>query len=202
MRRIADWAQTLALTLGAPGLFLVAILDSSVLTLPEINDILVVIMVTRHKARLALYAGAATLGSIAGSLLLYSIGRKGGEALLQKQLTSPRSARALVAIRRYGVMAIIIPSLLPPPMPFKVFVLLSGITGMSLARFISAVAIGRGTRYFGEALLALRYGDRTLAFLHEHSQTVALVLGAAVAIGLAVYVVWSARRSGEQGPPE
>jgi membrane protein YqaA with SNARE-associated domain len=195
MRRIVDWAQTLALTLGAPGLFIVAILDSSVLSLPEINDILVVFMVTRHKARLALYAGAATLGSIVGSLLLYSIGRKGGEALLTNQLNSPRSARALAAIRRYGVMAIIVPSLLPPPMPFKVFVLLSGITGMSLARFVSAVAIGRGTRYFGEALLALRYGDQTMAYLHDHSRIVALVVGGAVAAGLAAYVVWNARQA-------
>jgi membrane protein YqaA with SNARE-associated domain len=189
MGRIVEWAQGFALALGAPGLFVVAILDSSFLTLPEINDILVVLMVSRHKSRLAWYAGAATAGSIVGSLVLYTIGRKGGEAFLQKRFSVERSNRAMAFIQKYGVLAIIIPSLLPPPMPFKMFVLLSGIARIPPARFITAVGIGRGTRYFGEALLALRYGDQTMAFLHAHSRTVALVLGVALLAGFAIYVV-------------
>jgi membrane protein YqaA with SNARE-associated domain len=189
MGRIVEWAQRFALALGAPGLFVVAILDSSILTLPEINDILVVLLVTRHKARLALYVGAATAGSIVGSLVLFTIGRKGGEALLRKRFSVERSARAMAFIEKYGVLAIIIPSLLPPPMPFKMFVLLSGAARMSVPRFMTAVAIGRGTRYFGEGLLALRYGDQTMAFIHEHSWTVGIVLTIALAVGLAVYAV-------------
>jgi len=188
MAKIVEWAQGFALALGAPGLFVVAILDSSILTLPEINDILVVLLVTRHKALLAVYAGAATAGSIVGSLLLFTLGRKGGEAVLHKRFSVERSARAMAFIEKYGLLAIIIPSLLPPPMPFKMFVLLSGVARMSFARFITAVAIGRGTRYFGEGLLALRYGDQTMAFIHEHSRTVGIVLTVALAVGLVVYV--------------
>ena len=189
MRRIVEWAQGFALALGAPGLFVVAILDSSILTLPEINDILVVLLVTRHKALLAVYAGAATAGSIVGSLLLFTIGRKGGEAVLHKPFSVERSTRAMAFIEKYGAMAIIIPSLLPPPMPFKMFVLLAGVARMSFPRFIAAVAIGRGTRYFGEGLLALRYGDQTMTFIHEHSWTVGIVLTIALAVGLAVYAL-------------
>lgn len=189
MAKIVEWAQGFALALGAPGLFVVAILDSSILTLPEINDLLVVLLVTRHKARFALYAGAATAGSIVGSLFLFTIGRKGGEAVLHKRFSVERSARAMAFIEKYGLLAIIIPSLLPPPMPFKMFVLLSGVARMSFARFITAVAIGRGTRYFGEGLLALRYGDQTMAFIHEHSWTVGIVLAVALTVGLVVYVV-------------
>jgi len=189
MAKIVEWAQGFALALGAPGLFVVAILDSSILTLPEINDILVVLLVTRHKALLAVYAGAATAGSIVGSLLLFTLGRKGGEAVLHKRFSVERSARAMAFIEKYGVLAIIVPSLLPPPMPFKMFVLLSGVARMSFTRFITAVAIGRGTRYFGEGLLALRYGDQTMAFIHEHSWTVGIVLTVALAVGLVVYVV-------------
>ena len=189
MGRIVEWAQGFALALGAPGLFVVAILDSSILTLPEINDILVVLLVTRHKSRLVLYAAAATAGSIVGSLVLFTIGRKGGEAVLQKRFSVERSARARRFIEKYGVLAVIIPSLLPPPMPFKMFVLLSGAGRMSASRFVTAVAIGRGTRYFGVGLLALRYGDRTMAFLHEHSRTVALVLGIAILVGAAAYLL-------------
>ena len=189
MRRIVEWAQGFALALGAPGLFIVAILDSSILTLPEINDILVVLLVTRHPARLALYAGAATAGSIVGSLVLFTIGRKGGEAVLRKRFSVERSTRAMAFIEKYGILAIIIPSLLPPPMPFKMFVLLSGVARMSVPRFMTAVAIGRGTRYFGEGLLALRYGDQTLAFIHEHSWTVGIVLTIALVVGVAVYAL-------------
>jgi membrane protein YqaA with SNARE-associated domain len=195
MRRFVEWVQTLALSLGAPGLFIVAVLDSSFLSLPEINDILVVVMVTRHKARLVLYATAATLGSIAGSLVLYSIGRKGGEAVPRKRLDTARSERVLASIQRWGVMAIIIPSLLPPPMPFKMFVLLSGVARMPVPRFVGAVAIGRGTRYFGEALLARRDGDQTMTFIHQHSRAVALVLALALAAGLAAYVLWGRARA-------
>lgn len=191
MGKIVEWAQGFALALGAPGLFVVAILDSSILTLPEINDILVVLLVSRHKARLALYAGAATAGSIVGSLVLFTIGRKGGEAVLQKRFSVERSNRARAFLQKYGVMAIIIPSLLPPPMPFKMFVLLSGVARLPTSRFVTAVAIGRGTRYFGEGLLALRYGDQTMAFLHAHSWTVAIVLTIALAVGLMVYVLAS-----------
>ena len=191
MGKIVEWAQGFALALGAPGLFVVAILDSSILTLPEINDILVVLLVSRHKARLALYAGAATAGSIVGSLVLFTIGRKGGEAVLQKRFSVERSNRARAFLQKYGVMAIIIPSLLPPPMPFKMFVLLSGVARLPTSRFVTAVAIGRGTRYFGEGLLALRYGDQTMAFIHEHSWTVGIVLTIALAVGLMVYVLAS-----------
>jgi membrane protein YqaA with SNARE-associated domain len=153
-----DWIQAFALGLGAPGLFIVAFLDSSILSLPEVNDLLLVFMVTQHKARMPLYAAASTLGSVAGCLFLYYIGRRGGHALVKRRFQSNAVDHALAAVQRYGVMAVIVPSLLPPPAPFKIFVLLAGIAGISATRFSVAVAIGRGARYFGEGLLALWYG--------------------------------------------
>ena len=96
MARIADWAEALALSLGGPGLFFVAFLDSSFLSLPEINDLLVILMVIRHKERMAYYALMATLGSITGCFVLYYLGRKGGDALLRKRFQGPRAERTLV----------------------------------------------------------------------------------------------------------
>jgi membrane protein YqaA with SNARE-associated domain len=188
MRRFADWLQTTALAFGAPGLFVVAFLDSSFLSLPEINDLLLVWMVTRHKERMVLYAGAATLGSIAGCLTLYYIGRKGGDALVRKRFASSAVDRGTALFQRYGVIAVLIPSLLPPPAPFKIFVLLSGVARISPWRFSLAIAIGRGIRYFGEGWLALRYGDGAIAFLHEHARTIGLGLAVAAALSLALYV--------------
>jgi membrane protein YqaA with SNARE-associated domain len=191
MRHVVDWARYIALTFGAPGLFLVAFLDASFLSLPEINDFLLVWMVTRHKHRLVLYVMSSTLGSIAGCLLLYYLGRKGGEAIVARRFGGPNVERALAAFRRYGLMAVLIPSILPPPAPFKIFVLLAGVAGVGAARFTVAIAVGRGARYFAEGLLALRYGDRTIGFLRDHSLTASLAAVGLLVAGVVVYVVWS-----------
>jgi membrane protein YqaA with SNARE-associated domain len=92
--------RAFALALGAPGLFIVAFLDSSLLSLPEIADLLVILMVTRHKPLMLLYVFSATLGSVAGCLLLYFIGKKGGEAFLHKRFGSAGVERTLDTFRR------------------------------------------------------------------------------------------------------
>src|SRR3954467_9159746 len=101
MGSIVARVQALALALGAPGLFLVALLDSSVLSLPEIADLLVIWMVVQHKERLILYASAATLGSVAGCLVLYYIARKGGEAAVRTRFHSATVDRTLATVQRY-----------------------------------------------------------------------------------------------------
>jgi membrane protein YqaA with SNARE-associated domain len=189
MRGFVDWIRTTALALGAPGLFVVAFLDSSFLSFPEINDLLVVYMVTEHKSRLVLYASAATLGSITGCLVLYFLGRKGGDAFVRKRFSSERVDRTLAVVRRHGVLAVLIPALLPPPAPFKIFVLLAGVAGISAPNFALAIGIGRGIRYFGEGLLAVRYGDQAMEYLEGNLRTVSLALVGLLVIGLAAYVL-------------
>jgi membrane protein YqaA with SNARE-associated domain len=190
MASFLDWIKSIAVTLGAPGLFLIGFLDSSFLSFPEVNDLLLVLMVTEHPHRMLAYATAATLGSLAGCLALYYVGRKGGEALIRRRFSSGTVDRTLEVIRRNGVLAILIPSLLPPPAPFKIFVLLAGVAGISARRFTTAIVLGRGARYYGEALLALFYGERALDFLEENSRLVALILLALVVAGAAAYWLW------------
>jgi membrane protein YqaA with SNARE-associated domain len=190
MKTFADWISGIALSLGAPGLFVIAFLDSSFLSLPEINDLLLVWMVTQHKSRMALYAGAATLGSLVGCLTLYYLGRKGGEAFVHKRFGSGRANRAIATFQRYGVLAVLIPSLLPPPAPFKIFVLMAGVAGIGAGRFALAIGIGRGIRYFGEGYLAVLYGDQAIAFIHEHGRTVSYVLVGLLVTGLLAYIAW------------
>ena len=188
MDRFAERLQVFALALGGPGLFVVAFLDSSFLSLPEINDLLLIWMVTEHKARMVYYASAATLGSLAGCLVLYYVGRK-GDAWITRRVSARRVERALAMFQKYGVMAIIIPSLLPPPAPFKIFVLLAGVAGISVGRFVMAVAIGRGIRYFGEGFLALWYGDQAIAFIQSNGRATALVVVGLLVAGVAVYLM-------------
>jgi membrane protein YqaA with SNARE-associated domain len=195
MGRFVHWVRSLALVLGAPGLLLVAFLDSSIFSLPEIADLLVIWMVTKHKTRFLLYVASATLGSIAGCLLLYYLGRKGGDAMMRRRFTNASIERTLAAFRRHGVMAVLIPSILPPPAPFKIFVLVAGVAGISVRSFTIAIAIGRGARYFVEGLLAVWYGERAIAFIHAHGKAAALTVLGVLAAGMAVYVLWSKARA-------
>jgi len=193
MSKFVQRIQVLAMALGAPGIFLVAFLDSSILSLPEVADLLVIWMVTNNKSRVVLYVVSATVGSLLGCLLLYGIGRKGGASFVHKRFGSTNVERTLNAFRRYGVLAVLIPSILPPPAPFKIFVLLAGIADISVARFTTAILIGRGLRYTVEGLLALWYGERAMAFIRDNGSTVAIVLVALIAIGFVIYLLRSRR---------
>ena len=140
MERLVSWVQGFALALGGPGLFLIALLDSSFLSFPEVVDLLIVVLVTHHKERMIYYAALATLGSIAGCFLLYYVGRMAAEAFLRKRFHERHVDRALALFQKHGLLAVIIPSLLPPPVPFKPFVLIAGIARVRPLDFLLAVA--------------------------------------------------------------
>jgi membrane protein YqaA with SNARE-associated domain len=194
MKGVITWLQNLAVTIGGPGLFIIAFLDSSFLSLPEINDLLVVTAVTRHPHRFFYYAAAATLGSLAGCLALYGVSRRGGAALVRSRFGTERVERAMRLVQRHGLLALLVPALLPPPAPFKLFVLLAGIAGIPVLQFSLAIVIGRGARFFVIAVLAARYGQQAIEFLHEHGRTVALGVAVTVVVGAAGWWLWTRRR--------
>ena len=197
MGRLVALIQTVALAWGTPGLFLVAFLDSSFLPLPELNDVLLVWMVTRNKPLMLLYAASVAAGSLAGCLVLYYIGRRGGERLVKARFGAGRVDRATATLRRYGTAAVLTLCLLPPPAPFKLFVLLAGVGGISVSRFSLAIVIGRVFRFFGLGFLAFKYGDGALAFVDAHGRQVSLMLAAAVLVGVLAYALWTrAQRAG------
>jgi uncharacterized membrane protein YdjX (TVP38/TMEM64 family) len=145
--------------------------------------------VTRHESRWVYYALMPTLGSIAGCFALYEFARRGGDRFLRKRLNQKHFDRALRMFQKYGLLGVLVPSILPPPVPFKVFVLAAGVAKVRPVEFLIAVAIGRGIRYFGEALLALHYGDRAAEFLTTHSREASLVLAAVVVIAGALWII-------------
>ena len=196
MRRILNWVTGLAEMLGGTGLFLIAFLDSSFLSFPEVVDILLMGLVARYPERLLYYATLPTIGSVIGSYLLYCMSRKGGEALLRKRLHDRHVDRYLGIFRKYGLLAVAIPSILPPPVPFKVFVLAAGAAGVRRIDFLIAVSVGRGVRYFGEALLAAWDGPAAVQFLHDHA--LAFTIGLVIVLGGAgiAWVWWSRRADG------
>lgn len=197
MQRLVAWVQGFALALGGPGLFLIAFLDSSFLSFPQVVDLLLMGLVIRHKERMLYYALLPTLGSIAGCFVLYLVARKGGEAFLRKRFHGPHIDRALGLFQKYGLLAVAVPSILPPPMPFKIFVFAAGVAGVRPLEFLVAVAVGRSVRYFGEGLLAVWYGEQAIAFLKANAQPVAMVLAAAVFV-LGLLWIWLHNR---KAPP-
>jgi membrane protein YqaA with SNARE-associated domain len=199
MSKIVAWAQAVALSFGGPGLFLVAFLDSSFVSLPEINDILVVWMVTRHPDRLLYYVSMATLGSVAGCLVLYALAWKGGEALVRKWFHEQHVERGLATFQRHGLLALLVPAILPPPAPFKVFVLLGGIARVPVGKFAGAIGLGRGVRYLVEGLLAAWYGEAALGYVQDHGKEVALVSAVGVLLGGMAYLWWQSRK-GDSAP--
>jgi membrane protein YqaA with SNARE-associated domain len=186
--RLSGWKQkvvTFAGSLGAPGLFLISFLDSSVLTFPVINDLLLIELSIQHPARMPLYALMATLGSVLGCVLLFFIAEKGGEALFHKH-AGHRAHAIQHWVVNNGFAGMLVAALLPPPTPFKIFVLAAGVFEMRMVSFTSALTIARGLRYFGIGYLAIRYGNNALPFLTQHKWTVAAVVIAVVAVSFAL----------------
>jgi membrane protein YqaA with SNARE-associated domain len=195
LKQLVEWIKPVALSLGGPGLFLVAFLDSSFLSLPEVSDILIVVLTVQHPARWLYYGLLTTAGSVLGCFALYSLARKGGEAFLRRWFSESHVQRGLRVFQKYGLLAIIVPSLLPPPTPFKIFVLLAGVARVRRTTFLLAATVGRGIRYVGEAWLAYSYGDHAIDYIRENLPTVSLWLAVAIGVvGIGV-VVWRSRRA-------
>jgi len=194
MGKITAWIKAFAISIGGVGLFIIGFLDSSFLSFPEINDFLVIVMVTHRPHLMLYYATMATVGSIAGCLALYFVARKGGSGMVEKRFKGGTIEWGTNLMRKYGAMALLVPALLPPPAPFKIFVLLAGVANVPLRTFILAIAVGRGVRYFGEGILAVLWGEQALQYLHENSKTVGLWFAGLVVLGGAGYYLWQKRR--------
>jgi membrane protein YqaA with SNARE-associated domain len=178
------WLQAVVASAGGLGLFLIAFLDSSVLTFPVINDLLLIDLSIRNPARMPYYAAMATLGSVGGCLLLYYLARKGGEAMFHKH-AGARGQSVRDWTKRNGFLSILVTALLPPPNPFKVFVIAAGAFEMPVRIFVLGLLAARAIRFFGEGFLAIRYGNQAGQFLLTHKLEVAgIVLGVVLCLYL------------------
>ncbi len=182
--KLSEWKQKLVVfagTLGAPGLFLISFLDSSVLTFPVINDLLLIDLAIQHPARMPLYALMASLGSLLGCVLLYFIAYKGGEAYFHSK-AGERGQAIRHWVTQNGFAGMLVAALLPPPTPFKIFVFAAGVFEVPVASFASAIGLARLIRYFGIGYLAVKYGHDALPLLQRHKLTVVVVLVVFIAV--------------------
>ena len=197
---MSDWLQALARQLGhfivtvpiyiaGPAMILIGALDSSLLSLPEVNDYLVVARCYTHPRTVFFFPMFAAAGSVLGCWLLYTILQRGGIALLHRRFKVERVERVERAYARFGILALAVPALLPPPLPFKIFVATAGALQFPRRKFLLTILIARSIRYYTEGVLAVYYGQRVLRFFKDNGLLIISVVAGVCLIGLAVYLL-------------
>jgi membrane protein YqaA with SNARE-associated domain len=167
--------------LGGPGLILLGIADNSVVPLTGSMDILTLWLAAAHRNLWPYYAGMATIGSVAGGYVTYALGRKGGKQAIQRRLKKQRADRIFDHFERVGFRTVTVSAILPPPFPMVPVLLAAGALQYPKRKFVGALALGRGVRYFLIAGIGSLYARPITAFFHRYYKDAVLIL-----IGLAV----------------
>jgi len=173
------------ITFGAFGLFTVALLDSTFVPLPSSADALMLLLTTTHPSWMLLYAFMATAGSAVGCWILYLVSRRAGSRALNR-FSERKQRRVKALIERYDVIAVLVATLLPPPFPFKLFVVTAGVFRFSLVRFMLAIIVGRAFRFLLEGYFAVRYGAEAREILAKYYPWIGLGLVAAIVLFVVV----------------
>lgn len=191
LQALLEWLKAL----GPFGLFGISLVDSIGVPLPGGPDSVMILLSANTPGLMPLYALAATAGSAIGCTLLYLAARRAGVAALKRVSTEKRD-RIENLLGRYDLVAVMVPAVLPPPFPFKPFVLCAGVFKLKTWRFITAIFIGRAIRFLIEGWLAIKFGEDAGHIIRQHGWKVliAVVVIAVVVIGLS-YLRARRRRS-------
>ncbi len=206
-----DWLSTIArwleryvlglpIYLAAPAMIIIGALDSSLLSLPEINDYLVVGRCFRQPHAVFYFPLFAATGSVLGCFLLYTIMRRGGQAVLRRRFNLESIQKVERAYARYGFLAIAIPAILPPPLPFKVFVATAGTLEYPRWKFLLTVMLARSLRYYVEGILAVFYGRRVLVFFRDNGVVIISIVATIGLIVLLIYMLFTRNKNVRQPP--
>ena len=189
------------IAMGPFGLFAIAFLDSFAIPMPAgVDAALIVLTVSHDTARMSwmlLYAAMAVLGSTAGCVGLYLISRRAGHRALDR-FSEKKRKRVMELIDKYDVLSVLVASLLPPPFPFKLFVVSAGVFRLSLFRFTVAIAVGRAVRYLIEGYLAVRFGDEAINVIQKYSTPISLGV---IAIIILIFIVRTLVRRARRPQP-
>jgi membrane protein YqaA with SNARE-associated domain len=208
-----DWLHVLAKRLGhfivhvpifvaGPAMILIGALDSSLLSLPEVNDYLVVARCYTHPRAVFFFPMFAAVGSVLGCFLLYTILSRGGRAVLHRRFNAEHIQRVERAYARFGILALAVPALLPPPMPFKIFVATAGALQFPRRRFLLTILLARSLRYYAEGALAVFYGEQVLRFSKDNGIVIISIVTGLFVVALAVYLLSSTGRAAVKSAKE
>jgi membrane protein YqaA with SNARE-associated domain len=199
---IARWLERyvlgLPIYLAAPAMIVIGALDSSLLSLPEINDYLVVGRCIKEHHAVFYFPLFAAIGSVLGCLLLYTIMRRGGQAVLRKRFSLESIRKVERAYARFGFLAIAVPAILPPPLPFKIFVATAGTLEYPRWKFLLTVMLARSLRYYVEGILAVFYGRRVLLFFKDNGVVIISIVATIGLIAFLIYMFINRRKNSRQ----
>jgi membrane protein YqaA with SNARE-associated domain len=187
---------------AGPAMILIGALDSSLLSLPEVNDYLVVARCYTHPRAVFFFPMFAAVGSVLGCFLLYTILSRGGRAVLHRRFSAEHIQRVERAYARFGILALAVPALLPPPMPFKIFVATAGALQFPRRRFLLTILLARSLRYYAEGTLAVFYGERVLRFSKDNGIVIISIVTGLFVVALAVYLLSSKGRAAVKSAKE
>ncbi len=175
--------------LGFWGIGLIALLDSSSIPVPM--DAILAVYVWNNKSNFWLYCLMAAIGSSIGGLLPYGLGRAGGELFLLKRINRERFERLRTRFERQEFLAVMIPSMLPPPAPWKMFVFAAGVFEMRVIPFMLAVVAGRMVRWMILSLLVLKLGPGAADLVAHHA---IWLVGGVLLLGILGFAWWWTKR--------
>jgi membrane protein YqaA with SNARE-associated domain len=191
LQSLGDWL----VGIGPVGLFAITLLDSAFIPIPGGPDAALIVLSARAPEWMPLYALVATIGSTIGCTMLYLAARRAGASAL-KRVKAERRERIENLLGRYDMLAVMVPAVLPPPFPFKPFILGAGVFKLKLARFIAAIFIGRAARFFIEGWIAVRLGEEDAGpFIARHGLKVLIAVGVVLVLSIAfkIYRIRSRR---------
>jgi membrane protein YqaA with SNARE-associated domain len=186
--------------LGGPGLVLLGIADSSIIPLTGSMDVLTILLAAHRAPWWPYYALMATLGSMIGSYITYSLAKKGGKQALERRLSCDRVNKIYKKFEEHGFLAVMVPALLPPPFPFVPFILAAGAMQYAPKKFLGALALGRGIRFSVLAVLGAVYGRHITRFFAEYYKPTLAVLAVLVAVGLTLALIQYLRHRRNHSP--
>lgn len=182
--------QAALVGLGALGIVLIAFLDAGMVPLPGGPDAVVMTLSHLNHSLMPVYVAAAIIGSTFGCLIPYYIGVRTGSAALRR-FDPQKIARVSSLMDRYDLWSVVVGAVLPPPFPFKLFLITAGVFKMKIWRFLLALAIGRTVRYSLEGWMAVRYGEHAADLFKQHYPKIGLGFAAAI---LAIFLIKSLLR--------
>lgn len=185
------------ISFGPFGLFAIAFLDSVMVPMPGGVDAVLLLLAAARPSWLLIYVAAATIGSTIGCVALYRLSQRAGKKALSR-FSESKQKRVKDLIDRYDVMSVLVASLLPPPFPFKLFVVSAGVFRLNLMRFTLAVAGGRTFRYLLLGFLAARYGDQAKELLTRYYPAIGITLAVLVILFFVAKALM--RQSGKNQP--
>jgi membrane protein YqaA with SNARE-associated domain len=178
---------------GGPGLIVIGLIDNSVIPIPGGMDISVLLLTAHHRKWWAYYGAMATAGAMLGGYLTYRVAQKSGKAGLEKKIGKKRAEKVYKKFGKGGFSTVVIGSILPPPFPIVPVLMAAGVMQYSRKKFLVALGIGRGIRFFVVAFLGKLYGTAIAGWLGHYYKPflyVLIGLGVAGGVGALVYFKW------------